>query len=190
MKVGAVSRPVKNRELCGDAYLFLERNNETLIAVIDGLGHGAEANKASQKALEYVKDHAGEDLEEIIRGCHGHIKQTRGVSLGLVRVDRKANRFSCCSVGNIETRILSKRSMQPISTAGVVGYKLSKIRKFEYPYESPGVVLLYSDGVSTGFDPSEYPYLRLDPQRAAEQIIEEWGKETDDATILIAVETQ
>ena len=181
---------MKNRELCGDAYLFLERDAETLIAVIDGLGHGAEAHEASQKALEYVKDHAGEGLEEIIRGCHGHIRRTRGVSLALVRVDRKNNSFSCCGVGNVETRILSKQTRHPISTAGIVGYNLRKIRTYEYPYEPPGVVLLYSDGVSTRFDPSEYPHLRRDPQRAAEQIIEEWGKETDDATILIAVEAR
>lgn len=190
MKLGVVSRPTKNRELCGDAYLFMEQDAETLIAVIDGLGHGAEAHEASQKALEYVKEHAGEDLEEIIRGCHGHIRRTRGVSLALVRVDRKNNSFSCCGVGNVETRILNKQTRHPISTAGIVGFNLRKIRTYEYPYKPPGVVLLYSDGVSTLFDPSEYPHLRRDPQRAAEQIIEEWGKETDDATILIAVEAR
>ena len=190
MRVGVACRPVKNRELSGDAYLFLEREAQTLLAVIDGLGHGAEANKASQKAREYVKDHADEDLEEIVRGCDRHIRQTRGVSIGLVRIDRKTNRFSCCGVGNIETRILSKRSRHPLSMAGIVGYNLRKIRKFEYPYEPAGVVLLYSDGISSRFDPSKYPQLRRDPQRAAEQIIEEWGKETDDATILIAVEAR
>ena len=189
MRVGVVCRPVKNREVSGDAYLFLEWNAQTLIAVIDGLGHGPEAYNASQKAREYVKDHAAEDLEAIIRGCHKHIERTRGVSIGLVRIDRKTNLFSCCGVGNIETRILSKRSRHPISTAGIVGYSLKKIRRSEYPYDPGGVVLLHSDGVFTGFDPSKYPNLRRDPQRAAEQIMKEWGKETDDATILIAVET-
>lgn len=46
-------------------------------------------------------------------------------------------------------------------------------------------MLLHSDGVSRRFDLSKYPHIRQDPQRVAEQIMEEWGKETDDATIII-----
>jgi len=190
MRVGVMCRPLGSSEVSGDAYLFVEWNGQTLMAVIDGLGHGVEAHRASQKAREYVENHAAEDVEEIIRGCHGHIRQTRGVSIGLVHIDRKTNRFSCCGIGNIETRILDKRFKHPLSTAGIVGYNLRKIRRFEYPYDPAGVVLLYSDGVSSGFDPSKYPHLRRDPQRVAEQIIEEWGTETDDATVLIAVETE
>lgn len=190
MKMGVVSRPIKNREMCGDAYIFLDQDAETLIAVIDGLGHGAEANEASQKALEYIKNHASEGLEKIIWGCHEHIRRTRGVSLALVRVDRKNNQFLCCGVGNVETRIIRKKTRHPISTAGIVGYNLRKIRTYKYPCEPLDIVLVYSDGLSTRLDPSKYPHLRLDPQRAAEQMIEEWGKETDDATILIAVEAR
>ncbi len=183
-----MSRPVKSFETNGDAYLFAEWNGQTLIAVIDGIGHGREAYMASQKAREYLKDHADEDLEDMIRGCDMHIRKTRGVSVGLVRIDRNTSRFSCCGVGNVEMLIVNKQSRHPFSTAGILGYSLRKIRKFEYPYDPRVVVILYSDGVSNRFDLSKYPHLRLDPQRVAEQIMDHWGKETDDATILIAVE--
>ncbi len=189
VRLGVVSRPIKSLETNGDAYLFVEWKGQTLMAVIDGLGHGGGAYRASQKAREYVEAHAAEDVEEIIRGCDRHIRKTRGVSIGLVRIDRNTSRFSCCGVGNVEMRILNKRSRHPLSRAGIVGYSLRKIRKFEYPYDPAGVVILYSDGISSRLDLSKYPHLRRDPQRVAEQVIDQWGKETDDATILIAVET-
>jgi len=188
VRLGVASRPVKNLVTNGDAYLFVEWNGQTLMAVIDGLGHGGEAYMASQKAREYVEDHAAEDVEEIIRGCDRHIRKTRGVSIGLVRIDRNTSRFFCCGVGNVETRILNKRPRHPMSTAGIVGYNVRKVRKFDYPYNAASVVIIHSDGVSIRFDPSKYPYLRREPQRVAEQIINQCGKETDDATILIAVE--
>lgn len=190
MRIGVVCRPAKNLEVSGDTYLLLDWDNQTLVAVIDGLGHGTDAYRASKKAREYVKDHASEDVEEIIRGCDRHIRKTRGVSMSLVRIDRKTNQFSCSGVGNVETRILNKRPRHPLSMAGIVGCNLRKVRKFEYAFEPASVVLMYSDGVSSRFDLSKYPYLRRDPQRAAERIVEEWGKDRDDATILIAVETR
>ncbi len=191
VKLGVVSRPIRSSEINGDAYLFVEWNGQTLMAVIDGLGHGVEAYMASQKAREYVENHATEDLEEVVKGCDMHIRKTRGVSIGLVRIDRNTSRFSCCGVGNVEMRILSRRSRHPISTAGIVGYNVRKIRMFDYPYDPEGVVVvIHSDGVSSRFDPFKYPHLRRDPQGVAEQIIDRWGKETDDATILIAVETR
>lgn len=190
VRLGVVSRPIKSSETNGDAYLFVEWKRQTLMTVIDGLGHGGEAYMASQKAREYVEDHASEDLEEIIRGCDRHIRKTRGVAIGLVRIDRNTSRFSCCGIGNVETRILNKWSRHPIPTAGIVGYNVRKIRRFDYPYDPVGVVIIHSDGVLGRFDPSKYPHLRRDPQRVAEQIIDRLGKETDDATILIAVETR
>ncbi|NIS68165.1 MAG: hypothetical protein GTO12_04205, partial [Proteobacteria bacterium] len=130
MRLGVVCRPVKSYETTGDAYLFVEWNGQTLMGVIDGLGHGDEAYMASKKAQEYVKDHAAEALEEILRGCDKYIRKTRGVSIGLVRIDRNTNRFFCCGVGNVEMQIIDKRSRHPLPMPGIVGYNLRKIRKF------------------------------------------------------------
>lgn len=190
MRVGVACRPAKNWEVSGDTYLLHEWNSQTLAAVIDGLGHGVEAHRASENARGYVEDHAAEDIEEIIRGCDRHIRKTRGVSIGLVRIDRKTDRLSCSGVGNVEMQILNKRAKHLLSMAGIVGCNLRRVRKFEYAYEPVSGILMHSDGVSGRFDLSKYPYLRRDPQLAAERIIEEWGKERDDATILIAVETR
>src|SRR5918998_2084006 len=46
-RVGAWSRPRPGEETNGDAYFIREHNGETLLAVVDGLGHGRGASEAA-----------------------------------------------------------------------------------------------------------------------------------------------
>jgi len=172
----------------GDTYLTQEWNGKTLIAVMDGLGHGEEASAASEKAKEYVAENFANDVEQIILSLHVHLHKTRGVAAGLVRIDRVGQQLSFCGVGNIEVRTVSEPPIHPASMEGIVGANLRKAKKFEYRYDSLRAVVLHSDGVSGRFDLSDYPSVYEEPQRVAERIMTEWGKEYDDATIVIAVE--
>jgi serine/threonine-protein kinase RsbT len=78
--------------------------------------------------------------------------------------------------------------MHPASLDGIVGMNLRKVKKFEYRYDSLKAVILYSDGISSRFEISDYPASYEHPQETSEQILNEWGKKHDDATIVIAIE--
>ena len=188
MRFGIGSRPALGMNANGDAYLIKEWNGQTLLAVIDGLGHGEEASTASEIAKEYVTENFARDLEQIVLGLHVHLHKTRGVVAGLVRIERVGHQLLFCGVGNIEVRILGEPPMHPASLEGVVGVNLRKAKKFEYRYNTLKAVVLHSDGVSSRFDLSDYPSVFEQPQKVAERIVTEWGKERDDATIIIAVE--
>lgn len=189
MKFGVVCRPMPGKEANGDAYLIKEWEQNTLMAVVDGIGHGEEASVASRKAVEYIEKNATEDIEEIIRGCHHHLKGTRGAALGIVKIDKERSLLSYTGAGNIEVRVISDSNIRPFSMNGMVGVILRKTKKFEYPYTPRSIIMLHSDGVHTHFDLSDYPLLHENPQYVAEQIIEKCGKKYDDATVLIALET-
>lgn len=188
MICGIVSRPALGMGVNGDAYLIKEWNGQTLLAVIDGLGHGEEASIASRKAKEYLLENYTRDVDQIVQGLHLHLHKTRGAVAGLVRVDRVGRRLFFCGIGNIEVRILGEPSMNPPSLEGILGMNLRKVAKFEYRYNTLKAVVLHSDGVSGRFDLSGYPSVYEQPQRVAERIMIEWGKQQDDATIIIAVE--
>lgn len=188
MNFGIASRPTSGLTVNGDTYLIKESNEQTLLAVMDGLGHGEEASSASEKAKEYIAENSAEDIDQIISGLHLHLRGTRGVVAGLIRIDRVGHRLSFCGIGNIDVRIIGEPPMHPTSLDGIIGLNVRKIKQFGYKYTSLRAVVLYSDGISSKFDTSNYPIIYKQPQEVAEQILAEWGKQHDDATIIIGIE--
>ncbi|MFH2110380.1 MAG: SpoIIE family protein phosphatase [Candidatus Bathyarchaeota archaeon] len=188
LRVGVASKPMKGFEVNGDAHLHLEAEGRSLVAVFDGLGHGADASVASERARRYVETHALDGLEELFHGCHAEIEDTRGVCMGVFRVDRGSGRIEYCGVGNTAAWILGEEHRRMVSVSGIVGYTMESLLRFEYRYDRETVLMLHTDGVSSRFSLPSLGAVRDDPQRAAEEILEGWGKETDDATVVIAVE--
>jgi len=188
LRFGIASRPVLGMSVNGDAYTIREWDGQTLLAVIDGLGHGEEAAVASRKAKEYILENHTRDVEQIIQGLHIHLQKTRGIAAELVRIDRVNVQLFFCGVGNTEVRVVGEPPMHPASLDGIIGMNLRKATRFAYRYHSLRVVVLHSDGVSSRFDLSDYPSIYEQPQNVAEKIVAEWSKEHDDATVLIAVE--
>lgn len=190
MKLGIASRPTLGYDVNGDAYVAKEWDGQTLLAMLDGLGHGEEAWIVSSKAKDYILENRIKDLEQLVLDLHAHLHMTRGIAAGLTKIDRATNRLSFCGIGNIEIRIIGEPPMHPASLDGIVGMSLRKAKKSEYRYNSLKAVILHSDGISSKFDLSDYPTIFEHPQKVSEQILNEWGKKYDDATIIIAVEDE
>jgi negative regulator of sigma-B (phosphoserine phosphatase) len=188
LNFGIASRPMPGLTANGDTYLIRELNEQILLAVIDGLGHGEEASSVSEEAKEYIAENSAKNIEQIIAGLHLRLHGTRGVVAGLIRIDRLGRRLSFCGVGNIDARIIGEPPMHPTSLDGIIGLNVRKIKQFAYDYASLRAVVLYSDGISSKFSTSDYPTLYKQPQEVADQILAEWGKQHDDATILIGIE--
>lgn len=188
MRFGIASRPVLGFEVNGDAYVTKEWNGQTLLAVLDGLGHGEEASSASEEAKKYIAENFANDVDQIVSGLHSHLHGTRGVVAGLIRIDRLRHRLAFCGVGNIDARIIGEPPMHPTSLDGIIGLNVRKVKKFEYSYDSLKAVVLHSDGISSKFNTPDYSMVCKQPQAVAEQILAECGKHHDDATILIGVE--
>ena len=105
-----------------------------------------------------------------------------------MRVDRVSEQVSFAGVGNIGVRVFSDTSIKPISRNGIVGFRMSNVREFSYPYTEGDVFILHSDGVSTRFvvDERWVRHPDTDLQEVAEEIVENYGKQDDDVTILVA----
>jgi len=188
LKFGIASRPILGLNVNGDAYVTEEWNGQTLVAVIDGLGHGEEACIASTQAKEYILQNRIKDVEPLILGLHADLHATRGIAIGLAKIDRTTNQLFFCGIGNIEVHIIGEPPMHPASLDGIVGMNLRKVKRYEYRYDSLKAVILHSDGISSKFEISDYPASYEHPQETSEQILNEWGQKEDDATIVIAIE--
>jgi len=184
MKFAHLCRPKSGESLCGDAVGIFGTEANRLFAVLDGLGHGPEANEACQKALEFIGPAWEEDLETIIWGSHEHVRDTRGLALFLCRFsDGEKKLLECAGIGNVEFKAFGDSTIAPFPRDGVVGHRVRKVSSFHYGYGEGGTFAVFTDGIHASFNLANVAH--LEPPQAAQDILEKYGKDYDDATILL-----
>jgi phosphoserine phosphatase RsbX len=176
----------------GDLHLVKPVAAGVLVAVVDGLGHGAEAAMAAQAAVAALERHATESPASLIERCHRALKGTRGVVMSVAVLARPERSMTWLGVGNVEGLLLYSdgvaRSASPraslVTRGGIVGSELPRLHPVVLPI-APGDMLIFAtDGIREGFAeglPSE-----ATPQQLADQILARHGKGTDDALVLVA----
>lgn len=187
-RIGAWSRCRSGEYVNGDAYFFTRRGGETLLAVIDGLGHGGGAKQAAEAAVAALEGWSGEPLDEVILAAHDALRATRGGVMGAVLVSPEDERFYYAGVGNIEVRVFnSPEPARPIPSNGTLGVRLPQVRVWPHRWSEGTTFVLASDGVSAKWDLESYPgILKRSPQLLAGLLIRDYGRDSDDATALVA----
>jgi phosphoserine phosphatase RsbX len=184
---GAICRPKQGQTISGDDYMVIDVDETALIAVVDGLGGGAEAAEPTARALKVLRDNPTRPLKELIERCHTALHGTRGAVIGLLRLEEKTKRASYIGVGNIGIHVISERMIKPISKNGILGHRqLPSLLEMTYTYNDGDTFILYSDGISTRLiSDSMLAQSPANLQSMAEDLLARYGKTTDDATILL-----
>ncbi len=184
--IGASSRPKPGEQLNGDTYVVIHPSGSiSVAAVIDGLGHGKEANMASQLAKEQIILRPELPLDAMMNQVHNAIKGTRGITIGLTRIDTENNKLFFSGIGNIEGQInTNPKRKNLISYGGIVGHHIRTPRVFEFDFKPGDSLCLYSDGITSRFQQDNIDW-KKNPQQIAEEIINKYSRINDDATILI-----
>lgn len=186
MTWGAVGRAKKGQLISGDVYLIQEYGPGHVVAsVIDGLGGGEEAARAARLAEQLIRQHREWPLQELVLRSHEALHATRGAVIGLLRLELETNNASYVGVGNIGVHVYSRQPIKPISKNGIIGYRLPTLLELRYMYDPGDIFVLYSDGVSGNFAMDSKIDLRQPAQGMADQIMAAYGKQTDDATVVV-----
>ncbi|HLB69430.1 MAG: SpoIIE family protein phosphatase [Candidatus Methanoperedens sp.] len=187
MKFGIASRPRHGCKYNGDTVLIKEFDSKVLISMIDGLGHGEFAAVASSRCKKCIEEHYESGFSEIFRNCDLELRKTNGVVMGMMFIDFEQSSITYAGVGNISARLLGTKPVHFISRDGIVGYRLPKIREYKHPYINGDTILLYSDGISSRVVKySASMILKQDVQATADEILKLYGKDEDDATVIVA----
>ncbi len=183
---GAASRCHPGESLNGDAYLVNHVNHDlTIVAVIDGLGHGADANKASAIAKEQILQNSELPLDNLMKQVHNSLRGTRGTTLGLAKINTETNKLLFSGIGNIESFIISREGKKNLlSFGGIMGHNMRTPRVFEFDFNPGDSLCMYSDGITTRWRHDDVTWSDP-PQKNAEHILNKYSRINDDATILI-----
>lgn len=188
---GAVVRPKSGQAVSGDAYVIEQFTPSGLqVAVVDGLGGGEEAAKAADGAVRVIRSAPAQDPAELMRRTHVALQGTRGAVMALLTFNLASRSVSYVGVGNIGAQVFSAIPIKPISKNGIIGYRLPHLLKLAYNYNSGDTFVLFSDGISSRFNLDSTIDRSLEPQRLAELILRHYGKENDDATVVVVRATE
>lgn len=184
---GAASRAHPEMTVNGDAFFIKHWPGHSLVAVIDGVGHGQFAHRAARASYAYLENHYRLPVDELFTGVARACLGSRGAVMAIAALDWHSRNIAFASVGNIETRLFnaSRDKLFPVRR-GIVGMQMPKPRVSTEQWERGGVLVMQSDGISTRWPLTELnAMLHLPASAIARRILNRHGKEQDDATVAV-----
>jgi anti-sigma regulatory factor (Ser/Thr protein kinase) len=186
-EVGAICVPVRGETECGDAWgVFIDGPRATLIAA-DGLGHGPQAAKASNAAIEAFAADPRRDLRGLVEEAHVALQTTRGAAVCVLRVDGADETVRCTGAGNVAVRVVSGVFDRSMATQhGTAGLQIRRPEETSMQLPLHGVVLVHTDGIETRWSAQTLlPVLGRDPALAAALLLRHHSRKRDDATVVV-----
>ncbi len=170
---------------CGDMYDFWHKDGITHLVMADGLGHGNLAEIAALAALNHIRNNTDKDFADLFRGCDAAIRHTRGVAMGVARIDEKTGLLRYAGIGNTRAMICSQEKMTRLtSNFGIVGGGFRKLFIEEKQLLPNDLVIMFTDGLHERANITAYD-AEGDLMALAYRIFQDYHIVRDDAAIMI-----
>ncbi len=190
LECGLATRSLDHASTSGDGFVLCPNRIGGILAVFDGLGHGAEAQNAADIAGRVISSNANDTLISLVRKSDEALRSTRGVALSLMIFNRADESMGWLAVGNVEAVLLRAdqavvpRKEHIVMRGGVVGSRLPPLQAMVTTVNHGDVLICATDGIRRGF--SERLDISQSPQKIADHILSGWGKADDDALVFAA----
>ena len=189
LRIGAVNVSKPGQEVCGDSWGVEQNENECVVLLADGLGHGFEAQAASLEAVRMLHLNPGLPPGELLDRVHHALRSSRGAAVSVARIDRGKGTLTFAGVGNVAAQIYSgaQAGQHLVSINGTAGHQVQRIRQFTYPWPRDGMLVMHSDGLSSNAGLEKHSGLAShDPSLIAAVLYRDFSRHNDDATVVVA----
>ena len=186
LSVGAVLAPYPGEQVCGDNWSFKQTPAGPTLLLADGAGHGIEAARAAEAAIQTFAANIHGSCEDIVAALHRALAPTRGAAVAVARIDAAARTVRFVGVGNISAILVhSSGARHMVSHNGTAGHVAPRIREFTYEFDANPMVILHSDGLATRWDIAAYPGLTVQhPSLVAGVLLRDHRRGRDDASVV------
>jgi len=186
VEVGALWMPIANEEACGDGWAVACGANGATLLASDGLGHGPDAARASNAAIDALGARGAIGAAELVHAAHEALRPTRGAALAAARIDFALDELRFAGVGNIAGVVIDDGRRALVSHNGIVGHNMRKVQEFALPFGQEALCILCSDGIQTQWDLDKYPGLQgRSPALIAAILMRDYSRGRDDAMVLV-----
>lgn len=191
-RIGITQHSLHQDPACGDVWALAINGSRISALIIDGLGHGEEAERAAMAgAVAFHRDPFASPIL-LLDDMHHAMKGSRGGALAVAQFDSGADGLRFVGIGNIGACIIDgEKSRGLASHPGIVGLQYRKAQAFDYPQVNGHLLIMYSDGLQSRWNIREYPGLmHRHPAVIAALLHRDYCRGRDDITVLvIALET-
>jgi phosphoserine phosphatase RsbX len=183
------SMPMPGENVIGDRAVVAFAEEHALLAVLDGVGHGAEAAAAAQVAALTLEQSAEQGAASAVLECHGVLADTRGAALSLAWIDGREHTMAWLGIGNVESRLLHGAEPVPASESlllrtGIVGHELPRLAPQTMALARGDLLIFATDGIRRGFADDLMPAGSC--REIADRILQQHVLGSDDALVLVA----
>ncbi|WP_375139560.1 ATP-binding protein [Pseudomonas capeferrum] len=187
LRVGISQHSLHDDPACGDTWHLAIRDGELSALVVDGLGHGIEAERAAKAGAAVFAASAFDDPVSLLADMHHAMGATRGAAVAIAQYDRRQDTLGFAGVGNIGACLVDhERSRGLASHPGIVGGQYRKAQVFDYAQVSGSVLVMYSDGLQSRWKIQDYPGLASrHPAVIATVLHRDFCRGRDDVTVLV-----
>ncbi|MEX3776665.1 ATP-binding protein [Pseudomonas sp. MYb118] len=190
LPIGISQHSLHNDPACGDTWHLAFDGPGISALVIDGLGHGPEAEQAAKAGEKAFAVAPFSDPTLLLNDLHDAMTGTRGGAVAVAQFDGNALRF--VGIGNIGASLIGpEKSRGLASHPGIVGGQFRRTQPFDYAQVNGHLLIMYSDGLQSRWNLQDYPGLvHRHPAVIAAILHRDFCRGRDDVTVLvIALET-
>lgn len=189
-EIGVYGRPIAGERESGDAACFHRDEGGLVVGVCDGLGHGALAREASVAAMRTFHASEAKRPVDVLEDVHLALAKTRGGVMAVARIDERLGSVEVASVGNITALLCGPRAGRRFGGSSFVLGAPQKGRRVLGEHATIAareLFVMFTDGVRSLITLEEDLALQRErPVIVAHQIAQRFGREGDDALVLVA----
>ncbi|MGY4535419.1 anti-sigma regulatory factor (Ser/Thr protein kinase) [Pseudomonas sp. TE3786] len=187
VRFGVTQHSLHNDPACGDIWHLAMQDKHVSALVIDGLGHGPDAQDAAQAGEKAFAASPFSTPTFLIEDLHRAMCGTRGGAGAVAQYDAATGRLQFAGIGNIGATLVSMdKSRGLASHPGILGAQFRKAQTFDFPDCTGQLLVMYSDGLQSRWNLQDYPGLvSRHPAVIAAVLHRDFCRGRDDVTVLV-----
>lgn len=187
VRLGITQHSLHDDPACGDLFGLVIKDRQLSILMIDGLGHGPEAEDAAKAgAAAFYRDPFA-DPGLLLDDIHCDMRGTRGGAVAIAQFDPAQDQLRYTGIGNIGATLVGEDKPRGLpSHPGIVGLQYRKTPVLSYGQCLGQLLILYSDGLQSRWNLRDYPGLMYrHPAIIAAVLHRDCCRGRDDVTVLV-----
>jgi anti-sigma regulatory factor (Ser/Thr protein kinase) len=186
-RIGVSQHSLHHDPACGDVWHLAFDGPRISALVIDGLGHGEEAERAARAGEKAYALMPFASPLLLLEDIHQAMTGTRGGALAIAQFDGTGDALKFVGIGNIGACLIAPdKSRGLASHPGIVGGQYRKAQPFDYAQVNGQLLIMYSDGLQSRWNLQDYPGLvHRHPAVIAAILHRDFCRGRDDVTVLV-----
>lgn len=186
-RMGVSQHSLRNDPACGDTWHLALEGPRISALVIDGLGHGEEAERAARAGEKAFALMPFASPLLVLEDIHQAMTGTRGGAVAIAQFNAGSDALKFVGIGNIGACLIAPAKSRGLAShPGIVGGQFRKAQPFDYAQVTGQLLIMYSDGLQSRWNLADYPGLvHRHPAVIAAILHRDFCRGRDDVKVLV-----